>query len=68
MTAIPARPEKQTVEEQCLGAKLGATGMNNLLMFRTRMDGAETLVCQIRAQPGDICGVRAGHGIAGEDL
>jgi hypothetical protein len=31
------RPKKQTVEDQ----RLGATGMNNLLMFRTRMDNEQ---------------------------
>jgi len=35
------RPKKQTVEDQRLGATLGATGMNNLLMFRTRMDNEQ---------------------------
>jgi len=35
------RPEKQTVEDQRLGATLGATGMNNLRMFRTRMDNEQ---------------------------
>jgi hypothetical protein len=35
------RPEKQTVEDQRLGATLGATGMNNLRIFRTRMNNEQ---------------------------
>jgi hypothetical protein len=35
------KSEKQTVEDQRPGATLGATGMNNLRMFRTRMDNEQ---------------------------